>query len=204
MALTTIALVKSIVAKTGTDHDTILTHYVEVVSSWLTAFCKRRTFTREVGRVEYPRGGWSRLQLDVYPIETVTEIRQSTALPRDYAGEDALVEGTDFFVLPAQSGPEVNTGVIEHAYGSFYVGTHAVKVTYTGGYLLETDPEYPNARLLPYAVKGAATDMCVHLYRNRDKLGIRSTSVGAMDVSEAYDGLRPASREMLEAFVFHG
>ncbi|MCK4624568.1 MAG: hypothetical protein KAV00_04600 [Phycisphaerae bacterium] len=198
MALTTRQLVKDVIGTEGTGRDALIDHYVDVASQWIANHC-RRHLEREVGRVEYPRGGGTFLQLACYPIEAVSELKQ--AIDLDYDDADALVENEDF-VIDQGVGVEANVGVIQYRFGKFYDGPKVVRVTYTGGYWTGDVADLPEgARALPAPIRGPATQMAVHLFRNREKFGSRHISVGDMSVSEVLDGMLKVAAQQLAAYV---
>jgi len=201
MALTTRDIVKSVLKIGGETYDTLIDQSVAAASQWIANHCRRR-FEREVERVEYPRGGGPTLQLTVYPVESISEIKQATDL--DFDAADALVEDDDF-VLQLGGVVESNVGVIEHRYGQFYPGANVVRVTYTGGYWTGDAEELPAGALqLPDVVAEAAKLMAVHLFSNRDKLGARHISAGSMDISEVRDGMLRTCIEQLQDYVNYG
>ena len=199
MALTTSTIVKARLGLTGTENDTVLAAVVTAVSQWMALHC-HRGFEREAAKVVYPEGGSDRLQLRLYPIESIAEVVE--AYDRDFAAATPLVAEDDYFI-DESCGDEPNTGVIYKSTGVFTAGPKRVRVTYTGGYWpadgVGTMPT--TARVLPGPVAEAAALMAVHVFANRAKFGSRNISVGDMSVSEVTDGLLKIAGQLLEGFV---
>jgi hypothetical protein len=199
MSLTTSTIVKARLGLTGTENDTVIAAIVTAVSTWIANHCQRG-FEREASKVVYPQGGTDRLQLHLYPIESISEIVQDW--DRDFASATPLVADEDY-ILDESNGDEVNTGVIYHATGLWYDGPKRVRVTYTGGYWppdgVGTMPT--TARVLPGPVAEAAALMACHVFANRAKFGSRNISVGDMSVSEVTDGLLKIAGQLLEGYV---
>ena len=99
------------------------------VTDFAQSYCNRQFFSATY--TEYPRvrGALAEtLNLDVYPVTSITSIHVSTALPRVYATDELLVDGTDYIV-------EEGNGILHRVGGACWpMAVKAIKAVYVAGY----------------------------------------------------------------------
>ena len=129
--LTTRANVKTALDISGTAQDDRIDALLAQVTDDIQSYCDR-TFALGSGLTEYPevRGyPLHSVQLDRFPVVSVTSLHFSNEWPRVYDSTTLLTEGTDFVV-------DEDSGLVRFVCSKYPTGlaARAVKVVYDGGY----------------------------------------------------------------------
>ena len=195
--LTSIELCKSLLDIDSDKHDTLLYTLASAVSEWLPGVCDRE-FAYQSARVEQHHGGTDFIRTQLFPILSVTEMKE--APDRAFDEADPLDEDAEF-VVEGGRGPERNRGIVRKLYGRFTPGRGTVRITFDGGYYCGDPADKPaDVDLLPPTVKLAAAQMVAHLFRNRERFGNRTVTIGDMQIDEVQDGLLKIVDSMLERY----
>ena len=197
--LTTREIVKAELHQTNTDYDVMIDRFIATVSLAIAGYCKRSfrgvsMLEREVDRVEHPRVLGDKLILRVYPIESISEIRQ--AADRDLDDPDSLVDAEDYII------DDEREDAIVKLDGTWFTGKQMVRVKYTGGFYTGDEASTPAGSIpVPADLAGAATRQVVHLFKHRDSLGEQSITIGDMQIAKVTDGLLGIVKEQLAPYV---
>ena len=157
-ALTNITAIKLHLGITDGSDDALLTQLINQASADIESRCNR-TLTRETRTNEtYDCTGGTRLYMDLYPIYSVASVTVEGETVTDYQVQSA-------------------TGYLDREDG----WNGEVKVTYTGGYLLEPITGPPAiARDLPYDLEYAAVLWIAAAYNTRGSEHLSDEAVGPL------------------------
>lgn len=178
--LTTTARVKAVLRLTTSEHDTHIGNIVSAVSKWVENRTGRNFldhYSSDV--VEYPKPYGQYIQLQCYPIVSITEIIDyDTTLDYtddsdgDYRWERSANEG-----IVERSGAQLHPfdrdGDVSAGWSNAF---RRIKVTYKGG--------YADVDSLPDDLRFAIDMLCAEVFRMEDRLGnVTSESVGSYSIS---------------------
>ncbi len=158
--------------------DDLLTSLLEAVS----AMCAQPRFSgvdlrRTPGIVEFPvaERRSSRLELDRYPIESITEVKSvfGPATDADFDAATALTQDEDFYIDSA------DLGVLIRIYDWWRMKPRSNRVTYTAGF---GDPDALGVGELapPEDLQHGCIQQCVWFYNTRGTAGLRELDAGEM------------------------
>ena len=198
MALTTTAIVKTRAGITGSGDDALIGTIVDGVSLAIANHCGRAArgtslLERAADRTERCDGGNEHIQLACYPVELITSIKEASYGEFDDA--TALTAETEYY-LQAAAGLiwRMPTGA------KWLRGRGTVQVVYTGGYLAAGETPTGDQIGMPKDLIDAATIQAVHLYRNRDRLGIDTISAGGASLSVTRADLLPIVKQYIAPY----
>ena len=108
--------------------DAIVNSLIRAVTARAQKIAMKRPLVYKAGVTEYPRTrGTDEIFLDNFPIDTITSLHCSTALPRVWDSTTLLVEGEDYIVDTRGSGRIWRMGA------RWPSSPHSVQVIYAGG-----------------------------------------------------------------------
>lgn len=200
MALTTADLVKQRADITGDSHDDLVAAVIAGVSMAIANWCRRakagvNLLELQEAREEYHDGGGFVLQLDCYPVvPPITSVTESFI--RDFDHGVILLADSDYTLKP-------ESGRLYRLNGERWCwGISTVQVIYDGGYLPADSEDEPEEGQIPMPadLTEAATQQAVHLFRNRDRLGLQTISSGGGSISIVTADLLPMVKSMLEPY----
>jgi hypothetical protein len=156
--LTQLTTIKSRLALTITDYDTLLTNAIKAVSARFDNECNR-IFARAADATEEFGAEEIELRPARYPVESVSKFElkaDETGGWVEQTGIECLIRHACVLSLAAPLGTFHEQG----------------RVTYTGGYVLPGDTVGAGQTPLPDDIEQAAVEQIAYWYRNRDKLGL--------------------------------
>jgi len=183
---TTVAAVNARLDQGATVDATLLGAIIDASTAQIAQWCNRwergtNLLLRKAARTEYPRSwGGNYLQLDVYPIESITSV--TVALDRDYDNGDSLTEDTDYVA-------DYSMGGLYKEYLNWSTIRKAVKVVYSAGYVDPASVAGEGQTALPADIQEAAIRQTIHLFKTRLAPGVRSQGMddGSMTFYDARD-----------------
>ena len=159
--LAQLSTLKSRLAITVTDYDTILTNALTAISVRFDKECNR-TFTRTESITHEFDASDLEILVPCYPIESVTkfELKENET--------DGWIEQTDVEYLIRKS------CIISLRFPLSTLNSQlsTCRVTYTGGYVLPGTTPDPGQAALPADIEQAAIEQAAAWFQNRDKLAL--------------------------------
>jgi uncharacterized phiE125 gp8 family phage protein len=143
---------------TDSDYQNTL---INLTSQFIEQYTKRVLKTATYTSEKYNGNGTHFLQLDKYPVTTLTSV-----ILWDTTSNSALTTYTQYtdYLLHGDG----STGMIWLRQG-FALGVNNYQITYTAGY---------SASTLPYDLRYACALLCYHIYKNSGKIGMDSERIG--------------------------
>lgn len=134
---------------------------INLASQFIEQYTKRVLKTATYTSEKYNGNGTHFLQLDKYPVTTLTSvILWNTS---NNSASTTYSQYTDYLLQDDGS-----TGMIWLRQG-FAQGVNNYQITYTAGYTTTT---------MPYDIRYACALLCYHIYKNSGKIGIDSEKIG--------------------------
>lgn len=176
-ALTTVSRVSTQLAGYDSELDTVIEYLINEATAFIKSFTNRENFKR-AAYLEY-YDGWneirnnrSRIQLNVYPIISVTSVSYETS-PGTYVD----LQTTDYYV-------DYDAGMIISASANGFPGGHRnIKVVYTAGYLIDFANPTTSSHTLPHDLTMACEKLVLRELHKRDHEGMSSISSGQSQTS---------------------
>jgi len=192
--LCTLANVKDRLGINDTDHDTNLVTIIDNLLSVFENHCLRKLILNAADVTEYYTGCGRYIQLDRYPIVSVTSIKQ--ALDYDFDNATALTANTDYRQVR-----EGKNGILYRMHQDWYNTEDCIQVIYTGGYCSAGQTPGSGEHALPEDLVEAAILQSSFIFKRRNDIGLASVSFegGAISKSEPVR-LLPMVKDILKDF----
>lgn len=175
--LATLADIKTRLGLTDTEHDTTLTRILASLASIFDSFCRRPLIAPAAAVTEYYTGNGPALQLDRYPVISITSIKVSTTW--DYDNADALTANSGYRLL--RGGEK---GIVRYAYNNWPMTDDCIQVVYRGGYCAAGVTPADGEFALPNDLREAAIEQCCFIWKRRDDIGLQSVGFDGGDISK--------------------
>lgn len=152
-----------------TKHDTLMTRLVAAVSKRADVHTGRILQDTGADVTEYYTPLGEMLQLERYPVVSITSVKESW--DHDFDAATALVADTDYRLLRGG-----RTGILERLWTCWPTTTEGVQVVYRGGFAAPDAVLGAGETALPDDLREAAILQCCFLFQRRDTLGVTGTS----------------------------
>lgn len=192
----TLADVKDRLGESGAEHDTLLNRLIASLESMFDGYiAPRRLIVPSADVIEYHSGRGPFLQLNRYPIVSITSIKE--ALDYDFTAADALVADTDYRIVN-----DGRNGICLRIYSDWAGAPDSIQVIYKGGYCAAGVTPGAGETALPDELREAAIEQATFFFKRRDDLGLSSVSFqgGAIQKFAAMD-LLPIVKRVLDNYV---
>jgi hypothetical protein len=160
-----IADIKTRLGLTGTEHDTLLAALVAAFSRRADVFTARVLQDTGANVTEYHQGGCQYLQLERYPVVSITTIKESWDF--DWTAATALVADTDYRLLAGG-----RTGLLLRLYADWIDQPDGIQVVYRGGFAEPDAVLTAGQTALPPDLREAAIEQCSLIFKRRDDIGL--------------------------------
>lgn len=193
--IATLAEIKADLGITDTTDDAVLTRLIEAVQGRFDTYC-RRIFLEVAARQEIHDGGTSRIFVEAWPIESVSEVVIDG--DQEWGSAESILASDDYLV-------DNRRGAILYGRGdvAWPSGKQCVRVTYSGG-LVASDGTAANGYVDAghlQTLKRALMMQVEFEWRNRLTLGQQSASMQGASVSLAPAALLPEVSAALSPLV---
>jgi hypothetical protein len=170
--LTTLATLKSrlVILDTDTQYDALLTATIKAISARFDHETNRTLARTENATFEFDPGD-TEISVPCYPIEIVTRFESKTS---ETTGWQEITPAPDYLLRSA-----CIISLQTPLFPALLSPLSALRVVYTGGYLLPgsppPDPPVPGCQALPDDLEQAAVEQCAYWFQKRDLLGVKTT-----------------------------
>ena len=124
-----LADVKTAMGIDETGDDSNITALIPQVTALIETMLERPYFDDTNAQTEFPevKTGYSQaIFTDLWPINSITSLHESNAVPRVYGADELLVDGTDYLVDDPR-------GIIYRVGGNWKWGLKTIQLIYKGG-----------------------------------------------------------------------
>lgn len=188
--LCTVAQIKTRLGETSSEHDALLLDIVGKATALIEAYCSRTLIVTAADVTETYTGRGPFLQVDRYPIVSVTSIKE--AWDYDFANVDALIVNTSYRLIAGG-----RKGIIKRLCADWLDIDDAVQVVYRGGYTAAGETPGPGEIALPEDLVEAAIEQSLFLYQRKGRdIGTSGHKFegGGFDVVENSELLKSVAR----------
>ena len=190
----TLADVKDRLGITKTDYDVLINRLIVGAESVFEAYIHRPLIVNAADVPEYFTALGSFLQLNRYPVISITSLKE--ALDYDFDSADALVADTDYRILNIGT-----NGVLKKIYSSWFPADDCIQVVYRGGYTSAGQTPGEGETALPADIREAAIEQVSFIYKRRDDIGLASVSAEGGSISKfAPLDLLPLVKKILDRY----
>lgn len=179
---------------TTTDNDTLLERIIVGVAAAFEGYCRRPLILSSANVTETYTGQGQYLQLNRYPIVSITSIKQ--AADYDFTNAAALTADEDYHLI--RSG---KSGVLYSMLGSWDPNPDAIQVVYKGGYCYAGATVGTGETALPDDLREAAIEQAVFLFQRKDDMGLVSVNYQGGAINKQVDmNLLPQVKLILDNY----
>ena len=190
----TLADVKDRLGVTTTDYDVLINRLIVGTESVFDAYIHRPLIVNAADVTEYFTVLGPFLQLNRYPVVSITSLKQ--ALDYDFDNADALTADTDYRLLNAGK-----TGILKRVYSNWFSTDDSIQVIYRGGYTAAGQTPGDGETALPADIREAAIEQVSFIYKRRDDIGLAGVSAEGGSLSKfAPMDLLPMVKKILDRY----
>ncbi len=159
-ALVTLSEVKEALDISTSEHDAKLNGYINRASGMIETYCKRRFASTAYTSEEYAGTGTNRLQLQNFPISTLTSVERLSN--SDFSNQSwESLNARDFTIINEGGSNHGSIYFVTGVFNSALVpGVDNYRVSYTAGY---------SATDMPYDLREACIEIVSYLFNSRRK-----------------------------------
>ena len=190
----TLADVKDRLGITDTDYDVLINRLIVGAESIFDAYINRPLIVNAADVTEYFTTLGPYLQLNRYPLVTITSIKE--ALDYDFDSASALTANTDYRTL--NNGIK---GVLKKVYAYWFSTDDCIQVIYRGGFTAAGQTPGDGETALPADIREAAIEQVSFIYKRRDDIGLAGVSAEGGSLSKfAPMDLLPMVKKILDRY----
>ncbi len=157
--------VKMRLAISDSDYDDMIAAIIAGLSGRFDAFCGRTLLQTAADVTEYYTGLSQCLQLNLFPLISITSIKE--AWDRDFDNATALTAEEDYW--PMSLG---KNGILYRNLAIWPVKPDGIQVIYRGGYAAAGEEPGDSEIVLPPEIREAAIQQASLTYKRRDDIGL--------------------------------
>jgi hypothetical protein len=165
----TLADVKGRLGLTLTDNDSLLNRIILGIEEIFNNETRRHLIVNAADVTEYYTGTGPHLQLNRYPVVSITSIKE--ALDYDFTNADVLVLNTDYRIIAGGK-----NGIIYCPYGIWSSVEDSIEIIYRGGYCSAGQIPGEGEISLPADLREAAIEEVSFIFKRKDDIGLSSVS----------------------------
>ncbi len=186
--------VKTRLGLSGSKYDVMITAIVVGLTGRFDAFCGRTLLQTAADVTDYYTGGCPYLQLNRYPVISITSVKE--AWDRDFDNADALTANDDYWQMNGGK-----NGIIYRNLSRWPIRPDSIKVIYRGGYAAAGEEPGSSEIALPAEIREAALQQASLIYKRRDDIGLSAVGFegGSMNKFQAMK-LLPDVEEVLKQY----
>jgi len=176
------------------EYDVMIAAIIAGLTGRFDAFCGRTLLLTAADVTEYYTGGTTYLQLDRYPLISITSVKE--AWDRDFNNADALTAEDDYWLLRLGK-----NGIIHRNLAWWPIRPDSIQVIYRGGYAAAGESPGDSEIALPAEIREAAIMQATFIFKRRDDIGLSGVGFegGSMSKFQAMK-LLPDVEEVLKQY----
>ncbi|MCE5186077.1 MAG: hypothetical protein LLF76_08135 [Planctomycetaceae bacterium] len=177
-----------------TEPDAVLTTIISGIAGVFQSVAERPMIVTAQAVTECYTGLTDLLQVQRYPIVSVTSIKESW--DRNFANATALVANTDYWLLDAGA-----KGLIERQYTNWLKRRDGIQIVYRGGYCAAGATPQTGEIALPADINEAAIHQACFFFKRKDDPGLSGIAFeGGSFQKYAQDNLLPMVRDVVLSY----
>jgi len=181
-------------ATADTEDDSTLNRIILGIGSMFDSYTKRSLILNAADVTEYYTGCGSQLQINRYPVVSITSIKE--AVDYDFDSATALTANSGYRLI--NSG---KNGVVSRMYTNWFDTPDSIQVIYKGGYCSAGQTPGSGEYAMPADLREAAIEQATFLFKRKDDIGLAGVSFegGSMSKFSAID-LLPNVKKTLDRY----
>jgi len=190
----TLADVKDRLGLTDTENDRTINRIICGIEEIFNSYTKRKLIVNSSDVTEYFRGCGSLLQLNRYPVVSITSIK--IAYDYDFSSADVLVENRDYRTVAGG-----DNGILFRMYKNWPDIPDTVQIIYRGGFCSAGQTPGSAEFAMPADLREAAVEQTSFLFKRKDDIGLSAVSAqgGSINKFSAMD-LLPIAKKVLDNY----
>lgn len=190
----TLADVKDRLGLTDTDHDSTINRIISGLEEIFNSHTKRSLIVSAADVTEYFTGLGSYLQLNRYPIVSITSVKE--AYGYDFDSASALSENTAYRKVA-----KGKNGILYRVFSTWLSVEDTIQVIYRGGYCAAGQTPGEGEFAMPADMREAAIEQTTFLFKRRDDIGLSGVGFegGSISKFSAID-LLPMVKKVLDKY----
>jgi len=176
------------------DHDTVINTIIAGMESIFNSHTRRHLIVTASAVTQYYTGAGAYLQVNRYPIVSITSIKE--ALDYDFDSAAALVADSDYRLMSAGA-----NGILHRIYACWPFDPDSIQIMYRGGYCAAGVTPGSGETALPDDIREAAIEQACLFFKRKDDLGLSAVSIegGSIQKFSSLD-LFPFVKQTLDGY----
>ena len=166
------------IAATDTDNDQTIGRIITGITSIFEQHCRRPLVITAADVTEYLSGLGTRLQLNRYPVASITSLK--IAIDYNFDDVTALVADTEYRLLTGGS-----TGILYRRGLTWPMIDDSIQVVYRGGYCPAGQTAGEGETALPADLREAAIEQSCFIFKRKDDIGLTSVSFDGGSIAKS-------------------
>jgi len=173
----TLTDVKDRLGETGTEHDNTFNRIILGLEEIFNSYTKRNLLLNAADVTEYYTGGSEYLQLNRYPVVSITSIKQT--IDYDFDNYEALAANSGYRLINGGK-----NGVAFRIYTTWFNAPDSIQVIYKGGYCAAGQTPGDGEFAMPADLREAAIEQATFIFKRRDDIGLSGTGFQGGSISK--------------------
>ncbi len=190
----TLADVKDRLGETETDHDVTINRIITGLEAIFNEYTRRTLIVNAADVTEYYTTEGRYLQLNRYPVVSITSIKQ--AIDYDFDNTDVMTADTDYRLIGAGK-----NGIIYRMNLSWFATADSIQVVYRGGYTAAGQEPGDGEFAMPADLREAAIEQTSFIHKRKDDIGLAGVGFEGGSISKFSSmNLLPMVKKILDNY----
>ncbi len=173
----TLADVKDRLGLTDTDYDQLINRIILGIEAVFDGFTNRQLIVPAADVTEYYTACGPQLQLNRWPIVSITSIKQM--VDYDFASADALTANSGYRLVNAGK-----NGIVYRMYAAWLTIPDCIQAIYRGGYASAGQTPGTGETAMPNDLREAAIEQASFIFKRKDDIGLAGVSAEGGSMSK--------------------
>jgi len=166
------------IASTNTDHDQTLGRIITGITTIFESHCRRPLIITAADVTEYTSGLGTRLQLNRYPVASITSVK--IAIDYNFDDVTALVADTEYRLTNSGA-----NGILYRRGLEWPLVDDSIQVIYRGGYCPAGQSAGEGETVLPADLREAAIEQSCFIFKRKDDIGLSAVSFDGGSINKS-------------------